>query len=86
MYNVKGHVEYIAGKKTEDEILRELLDNFDVGGGAKDGTVTLSEFENYYSNISGSVDSDDYFELMMRNAWHIRWVGWRFYSISIDCD
>jgi hypothetical protein len=25
----------------------------------------------YYSNLSASVDNDDYWELMMRNAWHI---------------
>lgn len=29
------------------------------------------EFCSYYSNISASIDDDDYFELMMRNAWHI---------------
>ena len=36
-----------------------------------DGIVTLTEFEEYYQNISASVDNDDYFELMIRNAWHI---------------
>ena len=25
----------------------------------------------YYRNIGASIDSDDYFELMIRNAWHI---------------
>ena len=74
-YNAKGHREVVAGYKTEEEVLRELLDNFD-GGEVKarttrDGKVTLEEFFSYYANISAGVDSDDYFELMMRNAWHI---------------
>ena len=49
---------------------REFLDTFDVGG-VKDGKVTPEEFCNYYANVSASIDNDDYFELMIRNAWHI---------------
>ena len=37
----------------------------------KDGIVTLSEFEDYYTDLSASVDRDDQFELIIRNAWHI---------------
>lgn len=33
--------------------------------------VTYTEFCAYYSSVSASIDHDDYFELMMRNAWHI---------------
>ena len=36
-----------------------------------DGVVTLQEFCDYYANVSASIDDDDYFELMIRNAWHI---------------
>jgi hypothetical protein len=36
-----------------------------------DGIVTIEEFEDYYKDISSSIDRDDYFELMIRNAWHI---------------
>ncbi len=33
--------------------------------------MTRNEFLNYYQNVSSSIDEDDYFELMIRNAWHI---------------
>ena len=36
-----------------------------------DGIVTIEEFEDYYKDLSASIDRDDYFELMIRNAWHI---------------
>ena len=69
-YDATKHPDVIANRRTTHEILREFLDTFDVGG-ERDGKVTRSEFENYYSNVSASIDDDDYFELMMRNAWHI---------------
>ena len=34
----------------------------------KDAIVTIEEFEDYYKDLSASIDSDDYFELMIRNA------------------
>ena len=37
----------------------------------KDGIVTIEEFEDYYNDISAGIPNDDYFELMIRNAWHI---------------
>jgi hypothetical protein len=49
--------------------LKEFLDTFDTE--EKDGLVSLREFEKYYGNVSSSIDDDDYFELMIRNAWHI---------------
>lgn len=54
---------------TKDEILAEFLQQWDTL--KKDGTVTLEEFEDYYKDVSASIDDDDYFELMIRNAWHI---------------
>jgi Ca2+-binding EF-hand superfamily protein len=69
VYDASQHPDVIAGKKTRGQVFREFLDNFDVND--KDGRVTPDEFIKYYSNISASIDEDDYFELMIRNAWHI---------------
>ena len=33
--------------------------------------VVQEEFLEYYKDVSASIDTDDYFELMIRNAWHI---------------
>lgn len=70
VYDASKHPDVISGKKTPDEVLREFLDTFDVGGEI-DGKVTRQEFMNYYHNLSASIDNEDYFELMIRNAWHI---------------
>jgi Ca2+-binding EF-hand superfamily protein/adenosylcobinamide amidohydrolase len=70
IYDASKHPDVLAGKKTPEQVFREFLDTFDVGGEV-DGKVTLQEFTNYYNNLSASIDNDDYFELMIRNAWHI---------------
>jgi len=31
----------------------------------------LPEFNEYYNNVSASIDNDQYFELMMINAWKL---------------
>merc|ERR1719217_381540 len=68
-YDCSKHPEVIRGEKTPAEVLKEFSEQWD--GTKKDGKITLHEFLDYYKDISASVDNDEYFELMMRNAWHI---------------
>ena len=74
-YNAKGHPDVKSGKKSEDEVLGEFLETFEMhhnlDGGQNDRRVTREEFEEYYNNISMSIDNDQYFELMMNNAWKL---------------
>ena len=78
VYNASSHPDVLTGRRTEEEILTEFLLAFQVGKD-RDEIITREEFESYYANLSASIDSDDYFELMIRNAWHISggegWCG-----------
>lgn len=68
-YDVTHHPDFKDRSKSADQILKEFMSQWDTI--EKDGTVTFEEFANYYKDVSASVDGDDYFELMIRNAWHI---------------
>ena len=74
VYDTTHHPDVLSRKKTSQQVLREFLDGFDVGG-VVEGKITRDEFQSYYHNISASIDNDKFFELMMRNAWHINSSG-----------
>lgn len=63
IYNAKRHPDVIQGKKTEEDILLEFLETFEVhhntsNSTAPDHIVTKEEFEEYYNNVSASIDND----------------------------
>ena len=75
-YNARMHPEVKSGKRTEKEVLKEFLETFETHhnilmGKVNDGVVTPEEFEEYYANVSASIDTDEYFGLMMKNAWKL---------------
>ncbi|VDD87069.1 unnamed protein product [Enterobius vermicularis] len=70
VYNYQRHPQYISGEKTKEDLFKQFLANFEVDGHV-DGKVTKEEFLNYYAGISASIDTDVYFDLMMRNAWKL---------------
>lgn len=78
VYNASRHPDVLQGKKTEDEILMNFLETFEMhyhnvkqDPSQRNSQVTLEEFIEYYNNISMSIDNDQYFDLMIRNAWNL---------------
>eukprot|EP00941_MAST-03F_sp_MAST-3F-sp1_P004212 g4212.t1 len=68
IYDCSQAPDVLSGRKTEAEVLTEFAHQWDKDSS---GVVTEEEFAEYYRDVSASIDDDDYFELMMRNAWHI---------------
>lgn len=63
VYNAKFHPEVKAGKKTEEEVLFEFLDTFELhhslkNPSEKDRKISFKEFVEYYNNVSASIDND----------------------------
>eukprot|EP01062_Namystynia_karyoxenos_P083309 TRINITY_DN956_c0_g1_i5.p1 TRINITY_DN956_c0_g1~~TRINITY_DN956_c0_g1_i5.p1 ORF type:complete len:413 (+),score=142.93 TRINITY_DN956_c0_g1_i5:112-1350(+) len=67
-YDASHHPAVLSGQETEEDVLREFIADWDKDG---DGDISLDEFVDYYEDISAGIDNEQYFELMVRNAWHI---------------
>lgn len=65
-YDASYHPEVQSGRKTKKQVLLDFMQVWETH--KKDGIVTIDEFMDYYKDISASIDDDDYFELMIRNA------------------
>lgn len=74
-YNMRKNPDVLSGRKSEEEAYGEFLQtlefHFNIYKGKMDRKITQDEFIEYYNNISCSIDSDEYFETMIKNAWNI---------------
>ena len=68
-YDFSKNPEVASGEMSYDDAAMGFLSNFERG--SVDGVVTYEEFVEYYRDISAEIDDDEYWELMIRNAWHI---------------
>eukprot|EP00659_Diplonema_papillatum_P020692 gene20692-31883_t len=68
VYDTTKHPQVVTGEKTPREALQDFIEDWDKNG---DDTITQEEFIDYYGDLSAGIDDDNYFELMVRNAWHI---------------
>ena len=69
LYEASNHPEVRAGRRTEDQVFNQFISMWDTE--KPDGKVTLREFARYYEDLSGGIDSDEYFEAVIRNAWKL---------------
>ena len=69
VYNCSFHPKVISGEMTEDQVFLEFLANF--GDKNKDGRIERSEWSDYYSAVSASIDNDDHFVQLMKTAWKL---------------
>mmetsp|Transcript_137358 Transcript_137358/g.238901 ORF Transcript_137358/g.238901 Transcript_137358/m.238901 type:complete len:283 (-) Transcript_137358:1170-2018(-) len=68
LYDASQDPQVLSGEKDMEDVLREFAENWDRNG---DDNITMEEFMEYYHDISSSIENNQYFELMIRNAWHI---------------
>ena len=68
-YSASLHPDVLSGKKKPEDIYREFMKHWDTQ--VADGIVTLDEFTDYYYDLSTLIDSDEYFVVMVKNAWKL---------------
>lgn len=75
LYNAKQHPDVIQRKRTEDQVLCEFLDTFEAhyverfGNKTKDRRIEMDEWLEYYNHVSANIDNDEFFVVMMTNAY-----------------
>jgi hypothetical protein len=67
----------MLGKRTEDDVLYEFLDNIEAHyilkhPESRDRKITLVEWFDYYNSVSCNIDNDEFFEIMMKNAYGLK--------------
>ena len=73
-----NHPDVVTGKKTEDEILAEFLDNlqyhFSLLKSEKEqenNQINLDEFLAFFNYISAGIEDDDYFEDVIKSGFNL---------------
>ena len=69
IYDVSKHPDVVNLKKNPLEVYKDFMKQWDTQ--VADGIVSFDEFLDYFRDVSASIDDDQYFELMMRNAWKL---------------
>jgi Ca2+-binding EF-hand superfamily protein len=77
-YNPKNHPDILAGKRTEDEVLAEFLDNLQYhfsllkSDKEQENTkINFDEFLAFFNYISAGIEDDDYFENIIKAGFNL---------------
>ena len=77
-YNPINHPDVLSGKRTEDEVLAEFLDNlqyhFSLLKSDKEqenNKINIEEFLAFFNNISAGIEDDDYFENVIKSGFNL---------------
>jgi hypothetical protein len=81
-YDASVHPDVVAGSHTEVDVASNFVSCFDGSLGPKSAIVTPEKFVTFHSNMSATIDSDDYFELVVRNVWHLNGGEGQFENTS----
>lgn len=68
LYDAASHPDVTAKKLSAAAAHRRFASQWDA---AEDDVVELSEFREYYEDVSSIIANEQHFELMLRNTWHI---------------
>jgi len=68
-FDVSKFPDFLAGKKTKDQLIKEFLSEFDTC--VKDGKISLDEFLQHYTDLSVVISCDEYFGNMILNTWGV---------------
>lgn len=75
-YSVDRHPAVVEGRKSEEQVLAEFFDTFEVHhnltvGGSNDPRVSREEFLTYYDNVSATIQDDEAFANVIDATWDI---------------
>lgn len=62
------HPDVQSGAKSVEQVIQDRWNSLGMDKNS-DGTVTLEEFEKYWTKFSDEIDDDKYFELMIKKAY-----------------
>lgn len=74
-YSVTRHPAVVEGRKSEEQVLAEFYDTFEVHhnltAGSAESRVSRNEFLSYYDNVSATIGDDEYFANVLDATWDI---------------